>query len=58
MQFFKFWQCIFFSNKFEQVADFFPGKVYTPLTHSFWNKKQHLKKNKTSPTHPIFAQKL
>ena len=56
---------IFFQKNPENSLFFFPGKVYTSLTHSFSKggkiKKQHRKKitGKTqfSHTHSIFAKK-
>ena len=62
-QFFKFWRCFFFPKKiWKHFVFFFPGKVYTSLTHSFSEggkkKKQHWKKKTPfSLTHSILAEK-
>ena len=58
---FQILEVFFFPKKSENISFFFPGKVYTSLTHSFsegGKKKQHWKKKtQFSLTHSTFAEK-
>ena len=51
---FQILEVFFFFEKNLKILYFFPGKVYTSLTHSF---SEGEKKTPTSLTHSIFAKK-